>query len=78
MAVTKDQLNKLIQQLPDDALPVAADFLEKLIQKNDHRFIPWDDEPTTQEDLDDIKKAKEAFERGETIKLKDVIDDLLN
>ncbi|WP_281886563.1 hypothetical protein [Paenibacillus sp. YYML68] len=78
MAVTKDQLNKLIQQLPEDALPMAADFLEKLIHKSDHRFIPWDDEPTTQEDLDDIRKAKEAFKRGETIKLKDVIDDLLN
>lgn len=78
MAVTKDQLNKLIQQLPEDALPAAAEFLEKLIQKSDPRFIPWDDEPTAQEDLDDMKKAKEAFKRGETIKLRDVIDDLLN
>ncbi|MEX1028688.1 MAG: hypothetical protein WDZ91_01430 [Paenibacillaceae bacterium] len=78
MAVTKDQLNQLIQQLPEDVLPIAADFLEKLVSDNNHRFIPWDDEPTTQEDLDDIKTAKEAFIRGEAIKLKDVIDELLN
>jgi hypothetical protein len=77
MAVSKDHLNKLIQQLSDDALPIAADFLEKLIIRKD-QHIPWDDEPTTQEDLDDIKKAKEAFARGEGIKLRDVIDDLLN
>jgi hypothetical protein len=78
MTVTKDQLNKLIQQLPEDVLPIAADFPEKLVSNNNHRIIPWDDEPTTQEDLEDIKKAKEAFARGETIKLKDVMDELLN
>lgn len=77
MAVSKDHLNKLIQQLSDDALPIAADFLEKLVIGK-YQHIPWDDEPTTQEDLDAIKKAKEAFARGEGIKLKDVIDDLLN
>ncbi|WNR43665.1 hypothetical protein [Paenibacillus roseipurpureus] len=77
MAVSKDHLNKLIQQLSDDALPIAADFLEKLLIGKD-QHIPWDDEPTTLEDLDAIKKAKEAFARGEGIKLKNVIDDLLN
>lgn len=76
MAVSKDHLNKLIQQLSDDDLPIAADFLEKLVGND--RQIPWDDEPTTQEDLEEIKKAKESFARGEGIKLKDVIDDLLN
>ena len=40
--------------------------------------IPWDDEPTTQQDLEDIKSAKESFERGESIKLKDVINELPN
>jgi hypothetical protein len=78
MAVTKEHLNKLIQQLPDNALPIAADFLEKLVSKTDCRHIPWDDEPTTQEDIDDIKEAKESFKRGEGIKLKDVINELLN
>ncbi|NMO98269.1 hypothetical protein [Paenibacillus lemnae] len=77
MAVSKDHLNQLIQQLPDDLLPKAAEFLEGLVSQR-QRPIPWDDEPTTQQDLDDIKKAKEAFTHGETIKLKDVIDELLN
>ncbi|WP_442601790.1 hypothetical protein [Paenibacillus sp. KN14-4R] len=78
MAVSKDHLNKLIQQLPDDALPIAADFLEKLAANSNYRNIPWDDEPTTQEDLNDIAKAKKSITRGEGIKFKDVIDDLLN
>ena len=78
MSVTKDDLNKLIQQLPDNVLPLAADFLGKLVVNPKVRDIPWDDEPTTQQDIADIRKAKESFARGEGIKLKDVIDELLN
>lgn len=78
MAVSKDDLNKLIQQLPDEALPIAADFLEKLATNPHYRNIPWDDEPTTKEDLEEIAKAKQSIARGEGIKLKDVIDELLN
>lgn len=78
MSITKEDLNKLILQLPDNALPIAADLLGKLISNPHVRFIPWDDEPTTQQDLDDIKNAKESIARGEGIKLKDVIDELLN
>lgn len=78
MAVSKDHLNKLIQQLPEDALPIAAEFLEKLAVDSNYQNIPWDDEPTTQEDLEDIARAKKSIARGEGISLKDVIDDLLN
>lgn len=78
MAITKDDLNKLVQQLPDNALPIAADFLEKLVSYQNTQNIPWDDEPTTQQDVEDIKHAKESFARGEGIKLKDVINELLN
>ncbi|WP_036701401.1 hypothetical protein [Paenibacillus sp. J14] len=78
MAFSKDDLNKLIQQLPDDALPIAADFLKKLATTPHSKNIPWDDEPTTKEDLEEIAEAKKSFARGEGIKLKDVIDELLN
>lgn len=78
MAVSKEHLSELIRQLPDDALPIAADFLEKLISDPRRRYIPWDDEPTTKEDLEEIKKANDAFARGEGIKFKDVINELLN
>jgi hypothetical protein len=77
MAVTKNDLNHLIQQLSEDDLPLAADFLKKLVTKSD-RHIPWDDEPITEEDLHAIKKAKESFTRGEGIKFGDVKNDLLN
>lgn len=78
MSITKDDLNKLIQQLPENALPIAADFLGKLVSNPNIRYIPWDEEPTTQQDIEDIKNAKESFARGESIKLKDVINELLN
>lgn len=78
MAVSKEQLNKLIEQLSDDALPIAAEFLEVLVSHPKYRAIPWDDEPTTEDDLKQIQEAKEAFARGEGIELKDVIDELLN
>jgi len=78
MSITKDDLNKLIQQLPENVLPLAADFLGKLVVNPNVHNIPWDDEPTTQQDIEDIMKAKESFSRGESIKLKDVIDELLN
>ncbi|WP_240420534.1 hypothetical protein [Paenibacillus periandrae] len=78
MSISKDDLNKLIQKLPDNALPIAADFLEKLVNNPNIRYIPWNDEPTTEQDIEDIKNAKESFARGESIKLKDVIDGLLN
>lgn len=78
MAASKDQLNKLIQQLSNDALPIAAEFLEVLVSHPRYRIIPLDDEPTTEDDLKQIQEAKEAFARGEGIDLKDVIDELLN
>ncbi|XID91564.1 hypothetical protein ACF3MZ_24110 [Paenibacillaceae bacterium WGS1546] len=78
MAVSKEQLTKLIQQLSDDALPIAAEFLEVLVSHPRYRVIPLDDEPTTEDDLKQIQEAKESFARGEGIKLEDVIDELLN
>ncbi len=78
MAVSKDHLNKLIQQLPEEALPIAADFLEKLVTNKEYRHIPWMMSQLLKMILKQLKKAKESFRRGESIKLKDVIDDLLN
>ncbi|WP_198524726.1 hypothetical protein [Paenibacillus phocaensis] len=40
------------------------------------REIPLDDEPTTQDDLDAINQAREAYLKGELIRLKDVEDEL--
>lgn len=67
MTVKKEDLNKLIQQLPQELLPIAENFLKKLVDESKKKVITWDDEPLTQDDLDTIKKAKEAFTRGEGI-----------
>lgn len=78
MAVSKERLNKLVQQISEEDIPIAIDFLQNLVSKSKDSHIPWDDEPTTKEDLEDIKKAKDAFKRGDTVKFEDVIDELLN
>jgi len=52
--------------------------MERLANIPVNREIPLDDEPTTQDELDAIKDAHEAYLRGELISLKDVEHELRN
>jgi hypothetical protein len=45
-------------------------------ERNIEREIPLDDEPTTQDDLDAIDRANNAYLKGELINLRDVEQDL--
>ena len=53
---TKEQLYRLIDRLPETALPEAERLLEALTAPDDEglpRFLaeaPWDDEPETEEE----------------------------
>ena len=76
LAISKEHINDLITRLSDKDLELVTDLMERLAQFNQYRAIPLDDEPTTQEDLDAIKAAHEAFEKGELISLKDVEHEL--
>lgn len=76
MAVSKDRVHDLINRLSDKDLELVSDLMERLTQLNNYREIPLDDEPTTQEDLDAIKAAEEAFVKGELISLKDIEHEL--
>jgi hypothetical protein len=60
MATTREELRKLLDDLPDDRLEAARAALVLL-------NVPDDDEPTTAEDLEAIARGREAYRRGETI-----------
>jgi len=75
LAVSKERLNYLINRLSEKDLELVTDLMERLAQY-DSREIPIDDEPTTQEDLDAIRAAHEAMEKGELISLKDIENEL--
>ena len=76
MAISKDRINDLITRLSDKDLELVTDLMERLTQINKYREISLDDEPTTQEDLNSIKAAHEAFEKGELISLRDIEHEL--
>ena len=76
MAVSKDRINHLINHLSERDLELVTDLMERLIQSNYISEIPLDDEPTTQDDLNAIKAAHDAMEKGELINLKDIEHEL--
>jgi hypothetical protein len=60
MATTREQLRKMLDELPDDRLDEARAALALL-------NIPDDDEPITAEDLEAIARGRDEYRRGETI-----------
>lgn len=79
---TRDELHRLIDRLPEEALPEAEGFLEALSGRGDEglpRFLaeaPWDDEPETEEERLAVAEAYEALERGDVFTLDEVRRDL--
>ena len=76
--MSKERFNELLDRLSDRDLELVSELMERLSQTSAIREIPLDDEPTTQEDLDAIHQAEEAFLKGELISLKDVEHELRN
>lgn len=72
MAVSKERINYLVNQLTEKDLELVTELMERLANPT----IPNDDEPTTQSDLDAIRTAHEALEKGELIDLKDIENEL--
>jgi hypothetical protein len=69
--VTKAELHRLVDAIPDSAAAEAARRLEELRDPVLAAFLaaPEDDEPTTTEDLAAIEEGRAARARGETITL---------
>ena len=51
MAISKDELHRLIERMTDEQLKLLANALPSIV-------IPVDDEPLTSEDIKDIVGAK--------------------
>ncbi|MEI0735465.1 hypothetical protein VQ056_00315 [Paenibacillus sp. JTLBN-2024] len=65
MAVNKERFYELLDRLSDKDLELVSELMERLANIPVNREIPLDDEPTTQDELDAIKDAHEAYLRGE-------------
>ena len=70
--VTREQLYRLVDELPEDELATAARILEGLQGHSEQDPMlklldeaPEDDEPLTPEDIAAIEEGKAAFRRGD-------------
>ncbi|WP_159887371.1 hypothetical protein [Paenibacillus puerhi] len=78
LAVSKERINYLINQLSEKDLGLITDIIERLAQNNKQTNISIDDEPTTEDDLSAIRAAHKAIKQGELINLKDIEHELRN
>lgn len=69
MAMSREQLHRIIDSLPDDRVDFIAKKLTELI-------VQIDIEPLTPEDVQAIHEARAEFERGESIRLDDLLHEL--
>ena len=77
MAISKKELNDLIDKLSDNDIPLVADLVKRLIHPADYH-IPYDDEPLSEDDIQAINEARRDFLEGKTIKFEDIKHELQN
>ncbi|UHA71953.1 hypothetical protein [Paenibacillus sp. 481] len=77
LAINKERIDYLIQHLSNKDLELITDLMERLVRHNQTE-ITIDDEPTTHDDLNTIRGAREAMSKGELISLKDIEHELRN
>lgn len=69
---TKEEIHRLVDDLPAGELSAARRYLEYLRDLGDPVFralvqSPYDDEPETDEERSAVEEGKQAMERGDTI-----------
>ena len=67
---TKEAIHRLVDQLPEDALPAAERYLSSLRDDPVVRKLvaaPLDDEPSTPEEDAGAEEAWQEYLRGETV-----------
>ncbi len=64
MAVSREQLHRVIDDLPADKLPALAELIRRLIDE--------DDEPVGREELAEYPRIRDEMRRGETLSFDDV------
>ncbi len=69
-ATTKESLHRLIDELPDDALPGVERYLSAIRDDDMMRTLeaaPLDDEPSTPEEDASAREAIERYRRGDFV-----------
>jgi hypothetical protein len=68
--MTRADLHKLVDELPDKAVEVAGDLLRRAAEDPDLARLmvaPWDDEPVTEEEDRQVTEALRRIDAGEGI-----------
>jgi hypothetical protein len=78
----KEDLHRLVDELPDEEVHPAKRYLEYLRNMGDPAYrvfieAPIDDEPLTPGEIKAIKEGREAYLRGETIPAEEIKRQLL-
>ena len=78
---TKEDLYKLVSELPDSELDAAKRYLEYLRNPDDPVLkalleAPEDDEPLSKDEEQAINEAKEDLEKGRVISSEAVLEDI--
>lgn len=64
MAVSREQLHRVIDDLPADKLPALADLISQLIDE--------DDELVSAEEMAEYRRIRDEMRRGKTVSFEDV------
>lgn len=80
---TKEELYRLVDELPENELHAAKRFLEYLRNMGDPMLqalmeAPYDDEPTTPEEDEGAREAWQEYLRGEAISAEEAKRELLS
>ena len=66
-ALFREQLHRVIDDLPADKLPALADLI--------HTLIDEDDEPVGAEELAEYRRIRDKMRRGKTLSFDDVFSE---
>lgn len=78
MAATREDLHRLVDELPEAEVPVVRRHLEAVLGRNEDpvlralREAPIDDEPETPEEREATREALDAAESGDAISHEDL------
>lgn len=64
MALSREQLHRVIDHLPAEKLPAVADLIEKLIDE--------DDEPVTDAEIAEYKRIRQEMRNGDFVPFDEV------
>jgi len=64
MALSREQLHRIIDHLPPEKLPALAELIDKLVDE--------DDEPITDEEIAEYKRIRQEMRNGDFVPFDEV------